>query len=92
MLLIGRFLLQKNMLLMHLILLDLLRHIFPVKFPPNIALKTSHQLPASPSGAMVPSWGIMGRDTAFFYSCAQVRSRRHTRQNGVSNDQRIYWY
>lgn len=39
MLLIGRFLLQKNMLLMHLILLDLLRHIFPVKFPPNIAPK-----------------------------------------------------
>lgn len=81
----GRFLLQKNILLMRWILLDLLRHIFPVKFP-RITPSKHHTTPRRHTSA---GCSIMGHHGAghrpLFYPCAYLRIRRHRRQFVVAN-------
>lgn len=71
MLLMGCFLLQKNILLMRWILLDLLRHIFHVKFPPNIA-PTHCTTPRRHICGRVCHHGNNGAGTAICFALAQV--------------------
>ena len=71
MLLMGCFLLQKNILLMRLILLGYYAAFFPVKFPPNIA-PTHCTTPRRHICGRVCHHGKNGAGTAICFTLAQV--------------------
>ena len=85
----GCFLLQKNILLMRLILLGYYAAFFPVKFSQNIAPKTSHQSRRHICGS-VCHHGENGAGHRPFFTLAQICASGVTRDGMTSQTYNVF--